>query len=1065
MNQVPNPSSQNHSGQPGILAWFAQNHVAANLVMLAVVVTGLLVARNIRQEIYPTFTLDTVQISVEYRGASPDEVEHSIVLPIEAELRGMDNVREVTSIAREGQASVVAELVPGTDRNRGLQEVTAAVQRINLFPDDAELPVISLDTGRRRGVLYLSLYGDLDEQGLVKFARQIEEGLLAEPGVSFVEFRGLRRPEIQIEIPQAKLRALGLRLGDVARAVDASALDVPAGSIRTPSGDFILKTTERRNQAKDFGEIPILSRPDGTKVRLSDVATIRDGFEEASNESYFEGKPSLSLSVYSAESQSPLTVAKAVQRFVEREQANLPESVGLVVRFNRADEYQERIEMLVKNGSLGLILVLLALGFFLELRVALWTAVGIPVSIIGSLILLPAMDASINMNSLFAFIVTLGIVVDDAVVVGEEIFHRMSLGVGRLQAAIEGVQAMAIPVMFAVSTNIIAFLPLLFVPGETGRFYFVIPAVVIAVFTVSLVECFFILPAHLAHQGHKSGSSLLEKFQAQQTKIRIRIDDAIDQRYQPIVDKIVLHRHLTCAVFFGLLALSAAYVYSGRVDFVFRPSIESPFIQAEFKMPSGTPVERTRVVAEQIEEAARRALDRNGEENILTGISVGIGQRGFSSGDADVSVRLVAQSERKITAEEFCNLWREEIPDIPDLESVFFDYLYGPGGANEIDIRISHPEVEVLRLAATDVAAAVGKYPGVTDVNKGFGKEMPQFNFEIKPEGRSLGITARELGTQIRHAFYGAEALRQPREREELRVMVKLPENERGTLSGLENLLIRVPGGGEIPLNQAAKIIPTEAPTRIERVDGARVFNVTANVIAGVTTGNKVLASFGQEQMAQIAAKYPGLKFSFEGDQREQRDSMIRMSWGLLASVFLIYAIMASLLRSYLQAFLVLSVIPWSLAGAIAGHVVMGVTLSVFSVFGMIALCGMVVNGAFVLAITRNRYIQDGHSAHDAILLAAKRRFRPIFLTALTTFLGLGPMIFETSFQAQYLIPMAIAVGMGTLVSAVVILTLIPALMVIIEDLGLDPIEERLRLTAKPSNHNAIPQEVLVGSE
>ena len=1035
----------------GLLAWFAQNHVAANLVMIAVVVTGLLVARSIRQEIYPTFTLDTVEVRMEYRGASPDEVEHSIILPIEAELRGMDLVREVRSIAREGNASVTAELVPGTDRNRGLQEVTAAIQRISLFPDDAEPPVISLDTGRRRGVLYLSIYGDLDEQGLVKFARQIEEGLLTEPGVSFVEFRGLRRPEIHIEIPQAKLRSLGLRLSDVSRAVQASALDVPAGSIKTPSGDFLLKTTERRSLAKEFAEIPILSRPDGTKVRLGDIAEIRDDFEESDNESYFNGRPSLSLSVYSAESESPLTVARSVQAFVERETANLPPSVGLSIRFNRSEEYKERIDMLLTNGSLGLILVLLALAFFLELRVAFWTAVGIPVSIVGSLVLLPTMDASINMNSLFAFIVTLGIVVDDAVVVGEEIFHRMSTGLNRLQAAIEGVQAMAVPVIFAVSTNIIAFLPLLFVPGETGRFYFVIPAVVIAVFTVSLIECFFILPAHLAHKGRKTRFSLFERFQERQTQLRIPIDRAIDRWYRPVVDTAVAHRYFTCTFFFGLLILSAGYVYSGRVDFVFRPSIESPFTQAEFKMPSGTPVERTREVAKEIELAARRALDRNGEENILTGIQVGIGQQRYSSGDADVSIRLVPQSQRKITAEEFCNLWREGIPEIPDLESVFFDYLYGPGGANEIDIQISHPEVQILREAAAEVAAAISKYPGVADVNKGFGKEMPQFNFEIKPEGRSLGITARELGTQIRHAFYGAEAIRQPREREELRVMVKRPERERGSLSSLETLLIRVPGGGEIPLNQAARILSTEAPTRIERVDGARVFNVTGNVIAGVTTGNKVLASFGKREMPEIATKYPGLRFSFEGDQREQRDSMHRMSWGLLASVFVIYAIMASLLRSYLQALIVLLVIPWSLAGAVAGHVVMGVTLSVFSVFGMIALCGMVVNGAFVLAITRNRYIASGHSAHEAVLLAAKRRFRPIILTALTTFLGLGPMIFESSFQAQYLVPMAIAVGMGTLVSAGVILILIPALMVIVDELGWESLEERLEPLAIPA--------------
>jgi len=480
-------------------------------------------------------------------------------------------------------------------------------------------------------------------------------------------------------------------------------------------------------------------------------------------------------------------------------------------------------------------------------------------------------------------------------------------------------------------------------------------------------------------------------------------------------------------------------------------------------MPSGTPVDRIREVSFEVEKAARRVLEKNGEEDILVGVSVGIAERGFSGGE--VSVRLVPQSQREITAERFSKLWREEIPDIPDIESVFFDYLIGPGGSAEIDVQISHPETEVLRRAAAEVAEAIGKYPGVEDVKKGFGREMPQFNFEIKPEGRSLGITARELGTQIRHSFYGAEALRQPREREEVRVMVKYPEAERRSLSGMENLLIRVPGGGEIPLSQAAKVIPTTAPVRIERVNGARVHNITANVVPGITTGNKVLAKFSDVELPTILAKYPGLQYSFEGEQREQRDSMANLYWGLILSLFAIYALMAALLRSYLQAVIVLLMIPWSLTGAVAGHVIMGFDLSVFSIFGMLALCGMVVNGAFVLAVTRNQYLREGTAPVEAIILAAQRRFRPILLTALTTFLGLGPMIFETSLQALFLVPMAIALGMGTLVSAVVVLSLIPALMVIAEELGLESLSERLRQEGEFSGSNAakvpkVPQRI-----
>jgi multidrug efflux pump subunit AcrB len=721
----------------------------------------------------------------------------------------------------------------------------------------------------------------------------------------------------------------------------------------------------------------------------------------------------------------------------------------MTVTYDRSQAYAERIQMLMTNGALGLMLVVLALGLFLELRVAFWTAAGIPVSILGSLFLLPLMDASINMISLFGSIVTLGIVVDDAVVVGEEIFHKMSLGMGRMQAAVEGVRNMTVPVVFAVSTNIIAFMPLLFVPGETGRFFYVLPAVVIAVFTVSLIECLFILPAHLAYHGKRVHFPWFARFNDWQTRVRIRIDDAIDRWYSPLLRAVIERRYLTGAVFLALLVLAVAYTLSGRIDFAFRPSIETPFIQAEIEMPSGTPVARTREVAFQIEAAARRALERTGETNILVGITCSVGENGGSAGD--VSVRLVEQSQRQITGAEFANRWREEIPQIPDLESLFFDYLIGPGGAAEIDIQLSHPDVEDLRQAATEVAEQIEKYPGVGDVRKGFGTEMPQLNFEIKPEGRSLGLDARELGRQIRHAFYGAEALRQPRDRDELRVMVKFPEAERRSLSGLENLLIRAPGGGEIPLHQAARILPTEAPVRIERVDGARVHNVTANVIPGVTTGNRVLSAFAENHLPRILAKYPGLRHSFEGEQREQRESMARLIWGLIAALFVIYGLMASLLRSYVQAFIVLLMLPWSLAGAVMGHVVMGYDLSVFSIFGMLALCGMVVNGAFVMAVTRNQYQKGGTPAVEAIRLAAQRRFRPILLTALTTFLGLAPMILETSLQALFLVPMAISLGIGTLVSALVVMTFIPAMMVVAEDLRL----ERLTPAAQATQADA----------
>ncbi|MGI9244525.1 MAG: efflux RND transporter permease subunit [Verrucomicrobiales bacterium] len=1018
----------------GILAWFTRNHVAANLLMAAIVGLGLVMATRIKQEVYPNFAIDTVDIKMEYRGASPDEVERAIILPIESELRGMELVRRFTANARESSASVKVEIDPSFDRNRALQEITAAVQRISLFPDDAEPPVISLGSGRRRSVMSIAVYGDLDERTLVDFARELESGLLADPEIALVNVYGLRRPEIHIEVPQSRLRSLGLTLDQVARSVENAALDVPAGTLKSPAGDVLLKTTERRDFAGQFEDLPILSSPDGSKVRLRDIASVHDGFEESQREAYFNGKRAVFIAVDSSENQSPVKVAKAVRRFIEKQRPHLPPSVGVTLTRDRSDDYKERLDLLIQNGTIGLLLVLGALGLFLELRVAFWTAIGIPVSILGSLVLLPALGATINMISLFGFIITLGIVVDDAVVVGEDIFHKISQGMDRLDAAVAGVRQMAVPVVFAVTTNIIAFLPLLFVTGEAGRFFIVLPAVVIAVFTVSLVECLLILPAHLAftHRREGRGESWFARFDRRQAALRSRLDDAMEQLYRPLLDRAVKYRYFTVACFTAALAIVAAYVSSGRIDFAFRPTIETSFIQAEIEMPSGTPVDRSREVAFEIEAAAKRAVARTGEEDILIGYFVEVAER--NSNEAEVSVNLVPQSQRTVTGQEFAALWREEIGTIPDVESLFFDYLYGPGGSAEIDIQLAHPDVEVLRAAAAEVASAIELYPGVKDVRKGFGREMPQINFEIKPEGRSLGITANDLGRQIRHAFYGAEALRQPRGMDELRVMVKLPEATRRSMSGLEELLVRTPDKGEIPLGQAAVVKRTTAPVRIERVDGARVLNVTANVIPGTTSGNKILSAFANNELPDILDKFPGLRYTFEGEQREQREAIHALSLGLTAALFAIYGLVASILRSYLQALVVLLTIPWSLAGAVVGHIILGFELSVFSIFGMIALCGMVVNGAFVLAITRNRYIAEGRKLGDVTTLACERRFRPVLLTSITTFLGLGPMIFETSIQALFLVPMAISVGIGVLVSALVILFLIPAIFKIIED-------------------------------
>ena len=1019
----------------GLIAWFARNHVAANLLMLAVVVVGIVVAKNIRQEIYPLFQIDTVVVDMQYRGASPEEVEQSIILPIESELRGLELTRRIESNASEGRAEVSVEIMPSFDRNRALQEVTAAVARISMFPDEIEPPIVSLGSSRRRGVNYVAVAGNIDTRTLIQLAHEVEDGLLAQPEISLVEMSGVRRPEILIEVSQTQLRSLDLTLEEIAQAIDRSAQDVPAGTMKTAGGDILLKTTERRYFGSEFEEIPIKSSNSGAEIKLGDIATIEDGFEETKRESYYNGKQAVSISVSASENQPPMKVAAAVNRYIEQLRPTLPDTVIVEVRYDRTEDYMERINLLKYNGTLGLILVLLALGLLLELRVAFWTAIGIPVSILGSLILLPLMDASVNMISVFGFIVTLGIVVDDAVVVGEDIFHKISQGMTRMDAAVAGVKEMTIPVVFAVSTNIIAFLPLFFVPGESGRFLHVLPAVIIAVFTVSLVEVLLILPSHLAFsRKNPHTDSIFSRFDQGQTKIRLKLDAAMERFYKPILTAVIRFRYITIAVFAAALLVVIGYTSSGRVNFTFNPTIENDYIQGEIEMPTGTPADRTREVAFIVEAAAKRAIAKCEDEDFVRNLNVGVAERGGPN-TARVAIKLVPQNYREITGAGFVNLWREEVPEIPDMESLYFDYLAGPGGEAAIYVQLAHPDVNTLRLAAEDLGEMIARYPGAVDIRKGFGREMPQISFEIKPAGQALGITARDLGQQIRNAYYGAEALRQPREREELRVMVRLPENDRKSLSSLEGLLIKGENGAEIPINQAAEIIETTAPVRIDRVDGARVLNVTANVLTSVTNGNKVLSAMEKKELPELLNKYPGLRYTFEGEQRDQREATTSLSIGLTASLFAIFAIMASLLRSYIQSTIVLLTIPWGLAGAVMGHILLGFDLSIYSLLGMIALCGMVVNGGFVLAMTRNRYRARGLDPMEAIFQASQRRFRPIFLTAVTTFLGLGPMIFETNEQALFLVPMAISLGVGTLASSLVVLILVPVSFVILEEI------------------------------
>lgn len=1014
----------------GLLSWFADNHVAANLLMVAVLLAGVLSLFKIKQEVFPGFTLDIVKIGVSYPGATPEEVEEGIILAVEEEVRALEGVDRVTAIALEGRATILVELLTGEEPNDMLQEIKGAVDRISSMPEDAERPVVSLQTRRRR-VLRLALTGDMDERAMYELANRVREELTDLPEITQVDLRGVRQPEISIEVSNQTLRSYGLTLGDIAAAIRSQAIDIPAGGIKTKGGEVLLRTKERRNFAGEFEDISVISQKDGTEVRLLDIAVIKEGFADTDKEAYHNGRKAALLNVYRIGEETPNAISKAVFDYIEVTKQAFPPGVSLTVHRDWSEIYRQRQDLLLRNGAIGLSLVIITLALFLEARLAFWVAMGIPISIIGSFTILKLTGGSINMISMFAYIITLGIVVDDAVVVGENIYYRRQQGMKPLEAAVAGVREMTAPIVIAVSTNILAFIPLLFVSGSTGRFFGVLPAVIISVFTISLVECLYILPSHLNYARRKR-SAFMERLEAVPDRASKGLEWVIDRIFSPTLKACLNFRYLTALAALLVLIVAHAYFSAGWIDFSFRPRIQTDSIDAEIELPFGSSIEEVRRITKLVEEGGLRAIEKNGGKKVLRGVMADLD----GGNTAQVTFNLVPQGEREITTAQFSKEWRKEVGDIPGLERLFFDYVIGPGGSAAINVELTHPDPETLEAAAADLAVELANYKGVTDIDDGFAKGKPQFDFNLTAEGRSMGLTARSLGSQVRHAFYGAEALRQQRGRDEVKVMVRLPEAERRSLYNLEELIVFTPEGGEVPLERAAKITKGRAYTQIARVSAKRVINVKASVIQGVANENKVIASVKSDFLPELAARYAGLKYAFAGRQREQRKTASDLLMGLAIAMSGIFCFLAIPFRSYAQAVLVMISIPFGLVCALLGHIIMGYDLSIISIFGMIALCGIVINGGLVFVITANKLLrEEGKSPYEAAYHGARRRFRPIMLTSLTTFFGLAPMIFETSVQARFLIPMAISLGYGILFSTGIVLLLTPTLYLIHQEI------------------------------
>jgi len=1032
----------------GMVSWFTENHVAANLLMVFLLLAGAITAMTMKLEVFPELSMDRISISTEYIGASPAEVEESIIQRIEENVAGLAGIKRIDSTAREGFGRVTIEVMKDWDLQTLLDEVKAEVDRITTFPEEAEKPIVR-EVTRRTEVINLAVYGDAPEATLKEVAERLKDDITNLPGITLADVFGVREGEIHIEISEKTLRRYGLTLGKVADIVRRASLDLPAGDIKTATGEILIRTKGRRYYAADYRDVAVITRPDGSKVTLGQIASLSDGYKDVDLFVRFQGKPAAGIQVFRVADQNALTVADTVKEYVGDIRGSLPEGVDVSFYADMSKILRSRLNLLLKNMGLGLILVSILLALFLDLRLAFWVTLGIPISFMAGLLFLPRFDVSINMISLFAFIMVLGIVVDDAIIIGENIFRKQEGGLERLNASVEGAVEVGRPVVFAVLTTVVAFWPLLMGGGSMGKVISNIPIVVILVLMGSLVEALMILPAHLA--GSRQRTFGIKTGPKKEKPVARGLKWFIKGPYARLLAFCVRWRYATAAFGIAILMLSFGIWKSGWIKFTFMPQVESDLLTCTLTMPAGTPVKRTVDVVTSLERSSKDTIvemDKKRPEDApslfqhsLSIIGLHIGGHGprasgvqFGGHLGQIFVELLEGEKRgDVRSGHLARSWRDKVGDIPDAESITFQSeLFSMG--NPIEVHLSLDDHEQLLAVVDDLKAELKGYPGVFDVSDSFLPGKKEMQLKLKPAARSLGLTLNDMAQQVRHAFYGAEALRLQRDQDEVKVLVRYPESERKSIGHVEEMRIRAADGSEVPFNQVAEVKMEQGYASIQRAQRRRVIKVSADVDETVTNANEVRKDLEGRLLLELKNRYPGMRYSIEGEGKEQKESMEDVVKGFGIALLGIYALLAIPFRSFTQPFIVMSAIPFGIVGALLGHLIMGYDLSMLSMFGMVGAAGVVVNDSLVLIHATNRIRSQGVKAIDAVMQAGPLRFRAIILTSLTTFAGLTPILLERSLQAQFLIPMAVSLAFGVLFATWITLLLIPCGYMIMDD-------------------------------
>jgi multidrug efflux pump subunit AcrB len=1054
----------------GLIAWFAANSVAANLLMLLIVAAGFISMMTIRKQTTPDFELNTIEVRVAYLGAAPQEVEEGIVIKVEEAIQDVKGIFRITGLAREGVGQVVAEVTTGENLQDVLNEIKTRVDAISTFPALAEKPVI-VKQEIPIHVVFLAIHGPMDEISRKLIAQEVRDELMQLPAVSNVQFLGDRAYEISIEVSEQVLRQYGLSMDEVSRAIRNSSVDLPGGTIKTDGGDILLRTEGQVYTGVEFGKLVLRTLPDGTRLTVGDIATISDDFVETNGYGHFDGQRSATLRVLASGEQNELTTAAAVQEYVDEKSKALPGGVKMDIWVDRSHYLKGRLQMMSSNMWQGALLVFIVLSMFLRVKVAMWVVIGIPITFLGAMWFMPfgPWPVTINMMSLFGFIIVLGIVVDDAIIIGESVYSKIRADGHSLDNVILGAHKVAVPATFGVLTTIAAFAPLLFVGGIVGPFFEAISMVVVLCLIFSLIESKLILPAHLVHtkikpideqdlfnpqRRIKFSERLPRAFLKMQRRVQRVLVSTIENWYRPWVERAIDNRGVTAALFAAMLILTFGALGSGIVRFEIFPSQPGDFIQVNLQMQVGSsPSERDRVLAALENEILAMNAEYIAEfPDTLPMVShVGAFTRGDTG--AVMFVEMPQSEERPFNGDEISRLWRERVGEFAGVKELDFSDANNFGGSAALSFRLSGDNYESLESASVDLVAMLGEFEGVFDIRTTADSGGEEIRLSIKPEAQALGLSLSSLGRQVRQAFYGEEVQRIQRGKDELRVMVRYPPDERRSLANLENMRIRTPDEGEVPFASVADMSFGTGYSSIARLNRERTITVQADIDPDVIESNAVVTEVTDDFIPQLLARHPGVSYGLEGASQEQVKLIKNLLVAFTAALFLIYALIAIPLRSYSQPLVIMSVIPFGLIGAVIGHMIMGRSVSMFSLFGLVALAGVVVNDSLIMIDFVNKARAAGMTARRAVIQSGTQRFRAIVLTSVTTAVGLMPIMMEGSLQAQTVIPMAISLSFGIIFATVITLFLIPSLYLLQIDFFRRMRRIRNWLTYKPADY------------